>query len=308
MSDETQEDRQGSLRWPSHVDIAAAMKTLRSHHGECDLEDSVVRGESQNHMVERETQTHFPTGSTRAIEEVPLGAIYATIALSWNAVVMLVAEVIIEALVLLEAYPKLPFRTSFLFLTILSGLLGTQTLIAVNRKELDTSHNALAVGLLVEIALITGDIAFLVSRHKKYPVAIPTRVPFIILTAVNVGLVIYLYNRLHLYEWHTEYDVPECVRPVDLGVGTLDELRRSIVPPIGYDRRAWTLQGLGDAVAQHLTEIEDQQLFGDHDIDVEIDIAPDDDLVSEGDTPVRVQASGDHDDDVELPHKHDKAV
>lgn len=80
------------------------------------------------------TQTHFPMGSTRAIEEVPVDAIYATVAMAWNGFGMFVAETVIEILVLVEVFPKIPFRLIFYFLTLVSGLLGAQTLLAVHRQ------------------------------------------------------------------------------------------------------------------------------------------------------------------------------
>jgi len=235
-------------RWTSHVDMNKVMETLR--RGNIDLEEEAAC--ARNCWNERETQTHFPLGSTRHLEEVPLGAIYATIVISWNAVVMLVAEVVIEILVVVELYPKLPFRLSFFVLTVLSGLLGAQTLIAVNREEFDTSRNALIVSLVVEIGLIAGDLEFLFTKSSTYPAAIPTRAPFLVLTLVNVGLVLYLICRLRLYESRTSHDLPECVKPVELGLGTIWELQRSILPPTRRD--AWTLHDLGKAVVQHLNE------------------------------------------------------
>lgn len=247
----------GLERWTSRVDMSEVMRTMRK--GPIDLEKhsierrpSILRGVSEVSNSETSTQTHFPVGSTRSIEEVPLGAIYATIVISYNAVIMLVAEIGIEVLVAAGVYPYIPFRLSFLVLTILSGLLGTQTLIAVNRKEFDTSHNALQVGLLVEVGLIAGDIEFLVNKSDDYPAALPTRVPFIILTFLNVCLVVYLYVKLRLYESRTAHVIPECVRPVELGLGTFSEFWRSIVPPLPQHQASWTLQDLGHAVVQYL--------------------------------------------------------
>lgn len=244
-------------RWTSIVDMSEVMKTLRK--GPIDLEKqsidrrpSVARGLTEPAKSESGTQTHFPMGSTRGIEEVPLGAIYATIIISYNAVVMLIVEIVIEVLVAAHVYPYLPFRLNFLVLTILSGLLGMQTLIAVNRREFDTSHNALQVGLVVEVGLIAGDLEFLANKGDDYPAAVPTRIPFMALTFVNVCLVIYLYIKLGLYESRTAHVLPECVKPVELGLGTFRELWRSIIPPLPNNEASWTLQDIGHAVVQYL--------------------------------------------------------
>lgn len=288
-------------RWTSRVDMAEVMRTLRRGGFDLEKDSSVCRrvsGEATADGVishESETQTHFPLGSTRSIEEVPLGAIYATVVISWNAVIMLVTEVVIEVLIVAGAYPKIPFRLSFLFLTILSGLLGAQTLVggsvtqsrthkiafliaviaqvAVNRKEFDTSHNALQVSFLVEISLIAGDLEFLFTKGNKYFAIVPTRVPFMILTFVNVLLVSYLYIKLRLYENRTATDLPECVKPVDLGLGTMQEFRRSIVPPPPTRSDVWTLEDLGHAVVQHLVETkrEEAQPPREHVVSYDVD-------------------------------------
>lgn len=283
-------------RWTSHVDMHEVKRMLKRGNLDPEKSDSVcrrqmIRGLNKGLVrLESETQTHFPIGSTRHIEEVPLGAIYSTIVISWNAVVMLVTEVIIEVLIVVELYPKIPFRISFLFLTFLSGLLGAQTLVAVNRKEFDTSHNALQVALLVEISLIAGDIEFLAGKGKKYPAALPTRVPFMILTMVNVCLVVYLYIKLRLYENRTAHDLPECAKPVELGLGTFEEFRRSLFPPPPNRSDVWTLQDLGHAVVQHLAEEANGNGSPDEVISLEIAEEKDGEEDDDEEEPIRVQA------------------
>ena len=248
----------------SKVDMAAVLETLRAHGGYIDLEEATEQKVKQRgRRIDVETQTHFPLGSTRSIDEVPLGAIYATIILSWNAVLMMIGEIVIEIFVLTGIYPKIPFRLSFFFLTILSGILGAQALVAVNRKEFDTSQNALVVSFLIEIALIIGDIAFVLHYHTKYPAALPTRAPFGVLTLVNVFLVIYLVLSLRLYERRTTHELPECVQPVDLGLGTFEEIRRTIVPPVvgSIGKHAWTLDDLGAAVVKTIEDRSSRDLF-----------------------------------------------
>mmetsp|Transcript_18402 Transcript_18402/g.27717 ORF Transcript_18402/g.27717 Transcript_18402/m.27717 type:complete len:420 (-) Transcript_18402:406-1665(-) len=260
----------------SKVNFDDVYQTLKRHGGRIDIEQEFkCLGDIQQSSSRRflfptnkevqdaETQTHFPLGTTRSIDEVPIGAIYATICLSWNSVIMLITEVVIEILIVVGLYPKLPLRIAFLFLTLLSGVLGAQTLVAVRRKEFDTSQNALQIGLIVELALIIGDLEFLLSKYRtKYPASLPTRLPFMILTTVNVILIGFLYTRLKLYEQRTTHQLPELVRPVELGLGTVTEYARALLPPISRVRAStWTLDDLGIAVVRHVETQERQQLL-----------------------------------------------
>mmetsp|Transcript_20078 Transcript_20078/g.40531 ORF Transcript_20078/g.40531 Transcript_20078/m.40531 type:complete len:287 (+) Transcript_20078:90-950(+) len=140
----------------------------------------------------------------RHIDDVPKDLWLSAIIVAINALLMAVTEILIEVLVLAGVYPKLPFRLDFFFLTMLSALLGWQTLDGIRQKHFDTSINALQVSGLVEAALITGDIVFMKSEQDKYPAAVPTRLPFAILTGINLILVAYMYVELWLY--HREED------------------------------------------------------------------------------------------------------
>mmetsp|Transcript_32603 Transcript_32603/g.81763 ORF Transcript_32603/g.81763 Transcript_32603/m.81763 type:complete len:384 (+) Transcript_32603:291-1442(+) len=137
--------------------------------------------------------------SVRYVEHVPRAAVWAATVISINALVMAVAEILIEILIVAGVYPKLPFRLDFFFLTLLSALLGWQSLVATRNGHFDTSKNALQVAGLVELALIAGDILFIVTQQEKYPAALPTRVPFMVLTALNLVLVSYLYVAMHRF-------------------------------------------------------------------------------------------------------------
>lgn len=140
--------------------------------------------------------------SVFSVKEVPKGLVRAATVMATNAVMMAVAEIIIEVLVLAGVYPKLPFRLDFFFLTILSGLLGLHTVRGMMKDQFDTSMNALQVSGLVEIALIAGDTKFMVEQQEKYSASIPTRTAFAVLTAVNLVLVVYMAVRLLNFHNH----------------------------------------------------------------------------------------------------------
>lgn len=137
--------------------------------------------------------------SVMSVAEVPKGTVRAATVVAANAILMATVEIIIEVLVLTGVYPKLPFRLDFFFLTMLSGLLGFHVVRGMMQDHFDTSMNALQVSALVELALIAGDIKFMVEQGEKYKAAIPTRVVFAILTGINLNLVVYLGIRLLRY-------------------------------------------------------------------------------------------------------------
>jgi len=150
--------------------------------------------------------------SVRHVEEVPRRAVRAAVVVSWNALFMAVAEILIELLILGGAYPKLPFRLDFFFLTMLSALLGYQSLQGIRKQHFDTSINALMVAALVESALIAGDILYMVETHKEFPATVPTRMPFLVLTFVNLSLVSFLIFEMlqfHKREQELEHELSE---------------------------------------------------------------------------------------------------
>jgi len=95
---------------------------------------------------------------------------------------------------------KFPWRMDFLFLTAISVLMGYQTLIGMRRRELDVTRNSVQMGLLVEIALFVGDIYFIIQNRITLPEALPIRLPFIVLTFINILILGYLVYRLSLFK------------------------------------------------------------------------------------------------------------
>lgn len=93
-----------------------------------------------------------------------------------------------------------PWRMDFLFLTAVSVLMGYQTLIGMRRRELDVTRNSVQIGLLVEIALFVGDIWFVIENRELIPAALPIRLPFIVLTFINILILAYLVYRLNLFK------------------------------------------------------------------------------------------------------------
>ena len=73
--------------------------------------------------------------------------------------------------------------------------------IHLNSIEVSTNltQHTMQVSGLVEIALIAGDIKFMVEQGSEYSAAIPTRAAFAVLTCINLILVVYLAVRLLKY-------------------------------------------------------------------------------------------------------------
>lgn len=94
---------------------------------------------------------------------------------------------------------SMPWRIDFLFLSALSVLMGFQTLNGMKQMKLDVTKNSVQVGLLVETALIVGDLHFISIYKNILPEVILFRAPFIALTAVNVFILIYVIKRMNLF-------------------------------------------------------------------------------------------------------------
>jgi hypothetical protein len=129
---------------------------------------------------------------------VPLGVFRCMIAVSWNAVIMAVAEFVLEMLMLANAIDKVEFRTGFTFLTLLSALIGMHTLTDIIADQLDTTVQAMRISLLVEFGLIVSDIEYVLSGGSQQSLRFWYRVGFVVLTLVNTALLVYVSIRLKL--------------------------------------------------------------------------------------------------------------
>jgi hypothetical protein len=93
----------------------------------------------------------------------------------------------------------MPWRIDFLFLTGISVLMGFQTLIGMRRRKLDVTRNSVQVGLLVETALIVGDLHFISVYGPVIPEILWFRIPFIALTLFNVWILFYIIRKMNLF-------------------------------------------------------------------------------------------------------------
>lgn len=123
----------------------------------------------------------------------------AASAIGWNALLMLISEIVIEFLILFHLMPYIKFRLDFFALTTISGVLGYQTIIGTASKELDVTRNSLVLAGLVETFLIVGDISFLLQIWNPSDMTVfYVRFPFLVLTSINLFLVLFMYAKLHV--------------------------------------------------------------------------------------------------------------
>ncbi len=99
-----------------------------------------------------------------------------------------------------------PYRVDFLFLTAISVLLGWQSLKSMKSGNVDTTKNNLTLSCLVEISLVVGDVYFIFKNLQVLAYVSVVRMPFVILTALNIVLLLLVMRDLQFYKFF-EYRV-----------------------------------------------------------------------------------------------------
>lgn len=129
----------------------------------------------------------------------PRHVLWMALFISYSVLIQAAADIAIKALGATAWFPNLPVRTAFIFLTAVSALMGYQALQGFRRREVDVTRNSVAIGVLVETGLIADDIVHIYQVVDSHPLVIHIRLPFIILTAINLILLIYIANKLKLF-------------------------------------------------------------------------------------------------------------
>ena len=79
-------------------------------------------------------------------------------------------------------------------------MLAYHTFKGLRERRLEVARDATQVSFLVEIALIAGDIFMLMNAaDSDFRVLFFTRLPFLILTSINVFIVIYIVSALRIW-------------------------------------------------------------------------------------------------------------
>ena len=133
------------------------------------------------------------------IDSAPRTVVYAMTIMSWNAIGMALAEILIEILMVAGGIPKIEFRGGFLVLTLLSALLAVHTFADLIDNDLDTTVQVMRISLVVEVGLVLSDLEFILNPEDDPQwLRAAYRAPFMGLTFLNVILVLYAVGRLRI--------------------------------------------------------------------------------------------------------------
>lgn len=125
-----------------------------------------------------------------ALNSLTTPIIRRSIFMSWNASLQLVADLILEAILLAGLLPfYLSFRLEFFLLTIVSAVVAFLTMRGIREGALDVTRGTLVTGLFVETSLVVGDVYLLLTVEQYALETLLVRLPFVLLTLVNVGII-----------------------------------------------------------------------------------------------------------------------
>lgn len=140
-------------------------------------------------------------GKLRYVPNVVIDLVFF---LCFSVLLQFFADILLKILGYTGLILQMPWRTDFLFLTAISALMGYQTLVGMQRRELDVTRNSVQLGLLVETALVVGDIYFVVAYPELFPGLLYIRLPFLILTVLNFFILVFVAYRLKLFQYSSK--------------------------------------------------------------------------------------------------------
>ncbi len=135
------------------------------------------------------------------LRRVPNHVLALTVFICASVLLQGIGDLVLKGLGYTALFPAIPWRIDFLFLTAVSVLMGYRTLTGMRQRKFDVTRNSIELGLLVEVGLIVGDITFIRAYGESIPSVFITRLPFIILTTLNVFILLYMYRVLNLRSW-----------------------------------------------------------------------------------------------------------
>jgi len=135
------------------------------------------------------------------LRRVPNHVLALAFFLSINVLLQGIADIALKLISYSAILPPLPWRTDFLFLTAVSVLMGYRSFMGMLHQKFDVTRNSIELGILVEIGLVVGDILFIHNHIVEMPHVLPMRLPFIVLTSLNILILLYNYQTLNLRKW-----------------------------------------------------------------------------------------------------------
>ena len=153
-----------------------------------------------NHAINKTLKTVLHTNEGQ-LRRVPNHVLALALFLSINVLLQGIADIALKLVSYSTLLPPLPWRTDFLFLTAVSVLMGYRSFTGMLHQKFDVTRNSIELGILVEIGLVAGDTLFIKEHLIDMPHVLPMRLPFIILTSINILILLYNYGALHNRKW-----------------------------------------------------------------------------------------------------------
>lgn len=129
----------------------------------------------------------------------PKQIIWFILFLSYNVLLQGIADIGLKFIGYTPWFDHMEIRVDFLFLTAVSVLMGYQALKGMRRRELDVTRNSVAIGLLVEAGLVISDVMYVIQNADLYRHLFWIRLPFIVLTTINLFILIYIAVHFRLF-------------------------------------------------------------------------------------------------------------
>lgn len=146
--------------------------------------------------------TSFIDHDEGQLKHLPNFIIYLSLWVSISNILQTLADYTLEILSILHLLPfKIAFNPEYLFLLTIGAILAKFNLEGLRRKEIDVSKNGLNLAFIVESAILCSDI-FLITSRTDNLLHIYSRIPFMILTSINIVIVTYTIFKLHFFEIH----------------------------------------------------------------------------------------------------------
>ena len=133
------------------------------------------------------------------LKHIPNFVIFLIYVLCLSVLFQAALDFVIESLMLLGMVEKIPLRVDFIFLTIISTVMGVQTLKGMKRRRLDITRNSILVGIIVETALVVGDVMLILQRSHELSVLPLIRLPFLMLTFMNLAILLFVGSKLKVF-------------------------------------------------------------------------------------------------------------
>lgn len=133
------------------------------------------------------------------LKHVPNFVIFLIYVLCLSVIFQAGLDLVIETLMLTGVIAKIPLRVNFLFLTLISTVMGIQTLKGMSRRKLDVTRNSILIGIIVEAALIIGDVVLIYGMAEELGALPYIRLPFVMMTLMNFAILVYVAHTLRVF-------------------------------------------------------------------------------------------------------------